>query len=267
MNFSKLQFIVFVVAITLSIFFFYALFLRHAHEPVKVIKKNPKMNKVTIPQENFSFQQCLIQMKKYPLRGIHNCCGKLWNEEIRFKRTNITIGGIVVDVGGNTGYDSERFLKMYKPSKMYIIEPIPKFVEDLKKKFGTEKAVQIYQFGIGIEDCTAKMTLDGWSSKISKKGIEVPIKSIKTVGKMLELDKEISLLNINCEGCEWDLLEGCIEMGWIQNIKVIQIGTHNRDGRAETIPRFCRIREYLSKSHQMDIESKPWAWERWIRKF
>lgn len=64
-----------------------------------------------------------------------------------------------------------------------------------------------------------------------------------------------------------DVLEALIATKNIRHIHILQFGTHKAIYHPEAIRvRFCRIREHLSKTHDMDPESMPWAWERWVRK-
>jgi len=101
----------------------------------------------------YKFDTCLAWVNQYPYSGgAHNCCGENWNENIRFKKDNIVTGGTVVELGGNTGNDAiDGLLRIYKPKKYHIVEPIPEFVETIKQRFSNYPQVELHThlFGVG----------------------------------------------------------------------------------------------------------------------
>ena len=78
-----------------------------------------------------------------------------------------------------------------------------------------------------------------------------------------------SLLQMNCEGCEWTLIPQAIETKFLHKIPIVQIATHNYPVRAnetESIGRrawqLCEMRGMLKKTHRM-TRGVPFAWETW----
>ena len=76
---------------------------------------------------------------------------------------------------------------------------------------------------------------------------------------------ELDLLHVNCEGCEYEMLENIIQSGLHRRIKVIQFGSHFFSEIPRLTERFCAIRSELKMSHRM-VYGLAFGWERWDRK-
>ena len=83
--------------------------------------------------------------------------------------------------------------------------------------------------------------------------------------KKEKMPEHISLLHMNCEGCEWELLESIIKNDEHLSISVIQFGSHFSPKVKDIAARYCKVREQLSKTHRM-VYGQSWAWERWDRR-
>lgn len=77
-----------------------------------------------------------------------------------------------------------------------------------------------------------------------------------------------TLLHINCEGCEWDMLPAAKQAGFLDDIEVIQFGTHNYGtvGLGNRVWQLCEIRQLLSETHDMAPGGVAFGWERWIKR-
>ena len=76
---------------------------------------------------------------------------------------------------------------------------------------------------------------------------------------------DLDLLHVNCEGCEYEMLENIIKAGIHWRIKIIQFGSHFFSEIPRLTERFCVIRSELKKSHRM-VYGLAFGWERWDRK-
>ena len=94
--------------------------------------------------------------------------------------------------------------------------------------------------------------------KIRKASEEIEYESIFFNGT-------VDLLHVNCEGCEWEMLEDIISSGQHTNIRTIQFGSHYFRQVEDIVARFCRIRAELSRTHVM-VWGQAWGWERWDRR-
>lgn len=63
---------------------------------------------------------------------------------------------------------------------------------------------------------------------ISGETFFVKIRDIRNpiIAREIGLPSYVDLLQLNCEGCEYEVLESIIQQGWHTNIKTIQIATH-----------------------------------------
>ncbi len=86
---------------------------------------------------------------------------------------------------------------------------------------------------------------------------------------MKEAGSKPTLLHMNCEGCEWDLLSQDLERenSFVSDIPVIQIGFHNYGevGLGKRALEYCDIRKKMSRTHRL-VGAVPFAWERWVLK-
>lgn len=74
-----------------------------------------------------------------------------------------------------------------------------------------------------------------------------------------------TMLEINCEGCEWEMIPAMVEVGFVQNVPIIVLGTHNYGsvGVGMRSMELCLMRYALSKTHDLIEGSRAFAWERW----
>lgn len=244
------------------------------HTP-KCVEKTVTVRKFITPiAQPYDLEKCKNWINTYPYGGgPHNCCGELWNENIRYKRDRVTTGGRVVEIGANQANDAiNGIIEIYKPKVYHAAEPVPSFVKTIKERFAAHPNIELHVHQFAIADKAAKAYVQeaGQATHISggTTGTEIDIKAAKDAVKMFGLNQETALLHINCEGCEYSFLEAAIENDYIKNVAILQFGTHlNMNGvsYAEAKKRYCQINAHLAKTHTLDPESKPWAWDRWIR--
>ena len=201
----------------------------------------------------------------------------------------------ILYVGGYEEAKSADILYDKYQSNIIIFEPIPSFYNLLtwNKKHVEENRVKAAKFNIinkGLGSSNKKLIInksnvlaDGTS--LTKQNLEschendidsteciyIEIEDVSESLKSLNLDKlnDISLLHMNCEGCEFDVLESLIEHDMLKNIPNLIIHTHYADYLQDEIDyglidRFCRIQYELSKLHKR-IYGHPFLQERWDR--
>merc|ERR1712129_68300 len=83
----------------------------------------------------------------------------------------------------------------------------------------------------------------------------------------------IELLHVNCEGCEYDVVEGLHSSGLLVRAEQVQIATHLLDRVPPTanfqeavemvmqlsVKRYCEMHLLLSESH-VRVWGLPWVW-------
>jgi len=214
----------------------------------------------------------------------------LWNEEKRFQNINfLDSSSFVVYVGGNTnGADGKKILESFN-SSIAIFEPVPSFFAELNKVWRTYITTQgfraaLYNVGLGKDDRVVEASIEGQSTfgmertagsgekkktKVEKLQIveaASALRSLLNVRRLRGLTSEISLLHINCEGCEWEMLENLLkETDLIKKVKCLQVGAHYfPEWVVNQNERYCKIRDHLSLTHRL-VWGEPYAWERWDR--
>ena len=164
---------------------------------------------------------------------------------------------------------------------MHIYEPVPVFYENLEKVWSdhvrtNQWDVELHKYGLG--DSTRTILLSeadlkgqgtfGMKDNEADEGKKIPLEIIEASTAFNNVtggSGDLDLLHVNCEGCEYEMLENIIKSGLHWKIKIIQFGTHFFPEVPRLTERYCAIRSELSKSHRM-VYGTAFAWERWDRK-
>lgn len=183
----------------------------------------------------------------------------------------------VWEVGANiAANDSRELIALYGTCKYHAFEPVPEFNEKLEEAWKDENRMTVHKFGIGDKNQTfsvSKNSLagkdgvatflgDGADITASAKLVNITIKSFDYA--LEKADGIPSLVQMNCEGCEWDFLKDALEHGWLREVPIIQIGWHQYGniGVGARAWELCEIRKTLSETHVMDY-GLAFGWERW----
>ncbi|CAF1496499.1 unnamed protein product [Didymodactylos carnosus] len=216
-----------------------------------------------------------------------------WNENDRFKRLNnlsSTNCKILYNGAHKAGTDGLRFLRDYPSCRVWFLEPIPAFFNSLihshriAHELGKQRG---FAYNIGLSKANANLdissrdlsddqglTLIGKTSqKNSTNKNQLVIRDISEIlfeynflSRELPNPGEFDLLHMNCEGCEYDVLERLIETNLIRYIRIIQFGSHRPKAIRATIDqRYCCIQQQLTYTHEKQF-GIPWGWERWNRR-
>ena len=112
------------------------------------------------------------------------------------------------------------------PSTMHIYEPVPDFYKNLKKVWSDHRAsnqwaVNVHNFGLGDGNRTVLLS----QADLQGQGTFAMENSEQDEGQMIPLDiieasevvrnvtagaEGLDLLHVNCEGCEYEMLENII---------------------------------------------------------
>ena len=200
----------------------------------------------------------------------------LWNEEIRLVPDEAV--GVsrcsIWEVGANVkANDSRRFMNIFKGCQFHAYEPVPMFVTELVESWSTtpgEYHLHIHPYGLGISNRSFTMKEEdilGESTFIQEQtsgNVEIQIKSFAHAAR--DAGGIPSLISINCEGCEWDLVREGLDADFLQHVNVIQIGWHNYgDHFGLRVLQLCELRRRLSLSHDF-VGGIAFGWERWRKK-
>lgn len=173
---------------------------------------------------------------------------------------------IVLDIGGYEGDFASEIFSRYQ-AKIYVFEPVKRYVDVLNDRFKLNKSIKIIPFGLGAKTESLKINvMDEASSynrteSIHKRGVEEPI-SIIDVEDFFQKNSinRVGLIKINIEGGEYDLLDRMIEKKYIPKCENIQVQFH--DFYPNFNVRYEKIKNELEKTHKLTY-NYPFVWENW----
>lgn len=147
---------------------------------------------------------------------------------------------------------------------------MPSFASELVKNWKNVPRSTIHTFGLGSETkAVTNVRVVGQStfameSSSDANGETVHIRNIQEVWKEMG-NPSIDLLHMNCEGCEWEMLETLLWSEIIHKVRILQVGTHWFAQVKNIEQWYCAIEAKLETTHQK-IYHQFFAWERWILK-
>ena len=183
---------------------------------------------------------------------------------------------LIVEVGGNVGHDTHRFITLYNAS-IITFEPLIPMWRGLKKRFKSNPNVDVRPYGLGKRAKNLSIELrgsqnDGTSvlrklsggrkSKIEQIQVISIIEAIENIRKTRTQHGIIDMISINCEGCEFEVLPALIASNMLQYFRIVQFATHT-GLIAETSCIYCQIQQALERTHRT-IYHYRLLWEAWL---
>jgi FkbM family methyltransferase len=172
----------------------------------------------------------------------------------------------VIELGGFTGVWSKKIIDKFNPN-LIIIEPVPKFVRELKRVFRKNKKVNIEGVAISTSNKKINLYVNGCATSetiaVSNKQISVDCYDINYFISKYNLSK-IDLVQVNIECEEYPLIINWIETGFLKNVKYLQVQFHTFCENYEE--NYKQIFEGLKKNG-FEIKYKyDFVWESWENK-
>jgi len=220
---------------------------------------------------------------------------KRWNKSIQMARASPMpqlehgtekLPCIVLEIGAHReAKSSQEHIKKYPNCEYHAYEVIPQFAEELKELWKDEPRMHVHPYGLAENDIEIKVhinALNGLSTFVGDMAAGKNLDGKTTVtGQIRSFDFALSeigqlhnreadaviptLLDINCEGCEYDLLLEAKKHGFIERVSVVLIGWHayGKDGVGARAWQLCQVRAMLSETHEMAY-GLGFGWERWV---
>jgi FkbM family methyltransferase len=186
------------------------------------------------------------------------------DETLRYKY-ELNSRSLVFDVGGYKGDFTDDIIKLFD-CHVYLFEPVPSHFKYCKNRFKKNPKVTCFNFGLSDRDKHDFISIENDASSTIRKFespiIKIKFKSISNFFKTRDI-KGISLIKLNIEGGEYELLTLLINLNLIKKIKFLQIQFHDFFLEAQEYRK--RIRHKLSKTHN-EMWCYDFVWESWKKK-
>lgn len=219
-------------------------------------------------------RSCISNYKWDYRRGssiwVNNTARIRWEHHVYLNNTST-----VLDIGGNTGLDATNIVAWFHPKLYVILEPVKLYYDHLVKLFSYKPTVKVFPFGAGSTNIQLNISIsgkDGDATSVftlnTNQTVTIQLFNITEIflGLGLSCLKVLDLLTINCEGCEFEVLEELLKTNIILFIKNIQFASHTNLPRLKNSKeRYCRIQMLLSRTHVISYQYK-FIWESWRRK-
>ena len=152
--------------------------------------------------------------------------------------------------------------QMHGPFKTLLFEPI--FYDEARMNL-KGLGVEVYPYGLGATTRSATFDIKGDATTPTKDGQVAQIRRFSDVIEELSIVR-IDLLQINCEGCEWEVLESVIDDKQTHIFQHIQVQFHpSADWVEDRLDRYATIQDRLTETHEL-LYDHPWIWQLWQSK-
>lgn len=229
--------------------------------------------------------------------GMYNM-SDYWNSDDRFRpfgMSEVSSCSIIYCGANVAGFDGMYFAKVYPSCRIWFLEPVFTFFQqfihsrDWIQLMASNRSNLYEAHSYGLSGSSMMIDID--YGKINKgqglslvdkqmninmhRGYKLVVRDVAEVLFELKILREsnvqsnpingqLTVLHVNCEGCEYDVLERLVDANLIKYIRYVQFGSHRPLSIQSTIAeRYCSLQKKLSKTHRMDY-GLPWAWERWV---
>lgn len=172
---------------------------------------------------------------------------------------------VVFDLGGYHGDWSSHIYSKYSPS-IYIFEPVSEYAELIRRRFGAEAKIRVFNFGLGPANSEIILNLaEDSSSAFRSPGSLLEKVRICDITAFLTAENiaRVDLIKINIEGGEFELLRRMLDAGIVSKFINLQIQFHEFVPNAWSLRN--SIRHELSKTHKLTYDF-PFVWENWRKR-
>jgi FkbM family methyltransferase len=176
---------------------------------------------------------------------------------------------VIVDIGGNAGTDVSVFLQHNPKARIFTFEPVPSFAEGLKTTFADKPNVVVQNVGMSNKNAQVEFIMEG----VGTTGVDHNVQGEHVQVKLRDVDEILAwvqketgqvpdLLNMNCEGCEYAVMERLREKGWLEKLRFIQLSWHLASDVEDRVAKRCKVEDQLWQTHQRTFKS-GYGWVGW----
>lgn len=183
-----------------------------------------------------------------------------YNERL-YNHKQLNAQSLYVDVGAFDGGAADVFHERYRP-QMLLIEPSPSRFNVLRAKYDIFPNVDLRNVAVGPRNEDAYLFENGYGSYVTHEHTagSYPIR-IQTWPTIMQTPRKIDLLYINCEGCEYIVLDALMNSTTIADVQTLYVQFHKQYQDDAPYKR-CAIRHRLRKTHKL-VYQVTWVWEIW----
>lgn len=165
-------------------------------------------------------------------------------------------------IGGHEGDISDRIINKFNPN-VWIFEPNSYWYKFLLEKYKKNPKVKIFNFGFLKSPGQRKLYKfgsGGDGSNVYNESEEYEICEFKNLSDFIsENDVYVKLIEFNCEGSEYEIIEEISSSGAIKKFENIQVQFHRLENYSDL---YRGVSSILSQTH-----NKSWGfdfiWESW----
>ena len=183
------------------------------------------------------------------------CCCDLYLTEY----LQLTPESRTVEVGGYLGKWTA-FINNKFQCFVDVYEPVKQFYDELVIRFSGNPKIQLFNFGIEAEDGLRHIALAEDGSSLFSTSLTRANVSVRDASHIIQRNRVVDLLSLNCEGSEYGILDRLIFTSDIRKVKSIMVQFHSNFPEAEI--RREHIRKSLLKTHT-EVFCYPFVWEIW----
>jgi FkbM family methyltransferase len=168
---------------------------------------------------------------------------------------------LVFDVGGFEGQWTSDIYSMYR-CNVHVFEPVEEFANGIRRRFFNNPDIVVHQFGLSDRNFSTKLALNKDSTSVFKSNKIFVDAQFAEAAKFFADNNimHIDLVKVNIEGGEYDLLDYLLKIGWVRNMKNIQVQFH--DFIPDAKDRMAEIQKQLSVTHELTYQY-IFVWENW----
>jgi FkbM family methyltransferase len=188
--------------------------------------------------------------------------------------THFRGGEVLVDVGSYVGVDLVNFLRRAPATvTVHTFEPVAMYREKLQQRVrrfvasGHER-LHIHAFGLGKSNHTACFAASKAASTDELSGTSCNSPSeIVDAAVALRQFPPVDVMQLNCEGCEYEVLERLLESpAALATVRSFEVQFHLDWGAQKDTARYCRIEAGLRAAAFALDYRHPFLWERWSKR-
>jgi len=178
---------------------------------------------------------------------------------------------VIVDIGGNAGADVSHFVKKHPGARIFTFEPVPEMFQSLQGRFRDNANVTVQNFGVSDTNAQREFVLDGVGStgtdhNVNGKHVQVQLQDVDQVLSWVqkETGQAPDLLSMNCEGCEYAVMQRMAETKWLAKVSNVQLSWHVAGDVQDRVAKRCSVEKLLWQSHARVFQS-DFGWVGWQR--